>query len=316
MVAFGFPLGQALAMEKSLPAVNVTRGKILKITAENGKPGEIEAELSISPGNSGGPLLDKRGQVVGVIYARRENRSTGKGLSLAIPVNRLEWFLSRPEITFTPRSIAPAVAAKPVEFEAKLKTLFPPRDPVEIELTLGNGSGQERKIAMRRGAASYRATVVPFSAAKLKPSVRLTLMNDPAPLTGRVNQTLTHGERPESRTTFGLTDVRRIRLRPTLELEGVFSKQRGPKRAGLIVGPVAGIDKVLAELERQLPNFDPEEVDEIEVKRVTIELSVPRLGPALCRVDDRRLSCGDKHFLLSDVSRLHLRPAGSGRGLV
>jgi S1-C subfamily serine protease len=116
VVAFGFPLGQDLAVQAHDPAVNVTRGKVLQVAATDGQPGEIVAQLSISPGNSGGPLVDKRGLVVGVIRARLEDRASGKGVSLAIPVNRLERFLSRPEITlFVPRIVDRAAAGRPVE---------------------------------------------------------------------------------------------------------------------------------------------------------------------------------------------------------
>ncbi len=83
-----------------------------------------------------------------MIYARREDRVTSKGVSLAIPVNRLEWFLSRPEITFARQIIARSDAGKPVEFKAALKSLFVPRDPLEIEFLLRDASGQERRYRM------------------------------------------------------------------------------------------------------------------------------------------------------------------------
>jgi len=310
VAVFGFPLGSAMAIGQSFPAVNVNRGKVLEVAAKDGKPEAIVADLSTSPGNSGGPLLDKRGQVVGVISARLENRANRKGVSLAIPVNRLEWFLSKPEIMVAPRVIARAAAGKPVEFKAELKMLFPPRDPVEIELILGSTSGKDRRFPMTCSAAGYRATAVPFSAPKVKPGVSLTLMNDPDPLTGRVNAVLTHGSSPGKRLDFGLADVRRIRVRPTLVLEGAFATgPTGPKTSRLIDGPVAGIGKVLAELERQLPNLDPEEVDEIEVKPVSVELSIPsQRGPVICLVEDRWLSCEEKALRLSDFRRIRLRP--------
>ena len=55
VAAFGFPLGTAMAVKESLPAVNVNRGRVLEVAAKDGKPGTIVADLSISPGNSGDP---------------------------------------------------------------------------------------------------------------------------------------------------------------------------------------------------------------------------------------------------------------------
>jgi hypothetical protein len=321
VAAFGFPLGSALATR---PPVNVTRGKVLNVVAKDGKPSEVVAELSINPGNSGGPLLDRRGLVVGVVRARLENTATGKGVSLAIPVSRLEWFLSRPEIALAPRIIARAAANKLVEFKAELKTLFLPGEPVEIELTLRDAAGSERRFPMSRAGATYRAVAVPFPDRKVKPAVSLTLIKEPAPLIGRVGQrVLSAGTAPIGRPAgpvnsrspgtwnmFQLAEVRRIRLRPTREIEGAFStRPMGPKNLGRIVGPVTGIDEILAELERQLPNFDPEEVEEIEVQQVSVELSVPGpLGPVSGRVEDRWLICGGKTLRLSDIRRLRLRP--------
>jgi S1-C subfamily serine protease len=56
-------------------------------------PGQImELTNAIEPGNSGSPLLDSKGDVVGVVFAL--NTETGNGL--AIPVSDLSQFLSSP----------------------------------------------------------------------------------------------------------------------------------------------------------------------------------------------------------------------------
>jgi hypothetical protein len=311
VVALGFPLGESLAVEKGFPAVNVTKGKLVKTQAKNGRPSELEAELSVSPGNSGGPVLDKRGLVVGVIYARRENLATGKGISLAVPVNRLEWFLSRPQITVSPRIVTHGAGASPVKFEARLNSLFPPRDPIEIEMTLASPSGETHTLPTSRTGASYAVTAVPFSDAKPPSRVRVTLVSAPGPVTCRVKDAIL---KRTSREFTSLTQVRRIRLQPAVELEGHFRSHANmgfaPPDSSRIAGPVTGLDAVLASVEEQLPNFDPAEVDEIEVTPVSLELAFagPH-GPATCLVEDRWLRCADKKLRLADVRRLRLKPA-------
>lgn len=58
-----------------------------------GQPGQImEISNAIEPGNSGSPLLDASGQVVGVAFAL----SKLDGAGLAIPVSTLQSFLSNP----------------------------------------------------------------------------------------------------------------------------------------------------------------------------------------------------------------------------
>lgn len=51
----------------------------------------IQADVRLAPGNSGGPLADARGRVVGV------NSMMNRGLGMAVPSDSVERFLSDPE---------------------------------------------------------------------------------------------------------------------------------------------------------------------------------------------------------------------------
>jgi serine protease Do len=65
-------------------------------------PPWVQADVRIAPGNSGGPLADARGRVIGV------NSMIANGLALAVPSNAVERFLRSPQekaylgITFQP----------------------------------------------------------------------------------------------------------------------------------------------------------------------------------------------------------------------
>lgn len=84
VVAIGFPLGPELGREPS-----VTRGII---SAKREDLGFLQTDASLNPGNSGGPLLNEKGCVVGVntgaIVGTDDGQSVS-GINLAIPVNDL-----------------------------------------------------------------------------------------------------------------------------------------------------------------------------------------------------------------------------------
>ena len=78
LVALGHPLGVWGA---------VTRGIVHAVGAITpGGRAWIQADLKLAPGNSGGPLADARGRVVGV------NAMIVGGLALAIPVSEVKLF--------------------------------------------------------------------------------------------------------------------------------------------------------------------------------------------------------------------------------
>ncbi|MGE0711408.1 MAG: trypsin-like peptidase domain-containing protein [Planctomycetota bacterium] len=83
--AFGFPFGTALA-ERGNPAVTVTAGSISSVRLdEGGTMREVQINGNLNPGNSGGPVLDAQGKVVGVAVATIQ----GTTISFAIPFGLL-----------------------------------------------------------------------------------------------------------------------------------------------------------------------------------------------------------------------------------
>ncbi len=66
-------------------AVSVVAGAVARPLAPFWGVLHIEAELPLSPGNSGGPMLNDRGEVIGVISKRR--LLGGRSWALAVPIN-------------------------------------------------------------------------------------------------------------------------------------------------------------------------------------------------------------------------------------
>jgi len=78
VLALGHPLGVANAM---------SLGVVHAVTTRRGMPRYIAADLRLAPGNSGGPLVDTAGRVVGI------NAMIVGGLGVAIPTTVVRRFL-------------------------------------------------------------------------------------------------------------------------------------------------------------------------------------------------------------------------------
>jgi S1-C subfamily serine protease len=84
--AAGYPEGDQLSLSSGI-VLDYASGSAY------GEPEQVmELTNAVKPGNSGSPLLDSEGQVVGVVFAL--NTVTGNGV--AIPASTLEQFLKAP----------------------------------------------------------------------------------------------------------------------------------------------------------------------------------------------------------------------------
>ena len=84
VLAIGFPLGLELGR-----APTITKGII---SAKREAPAYLQTDAPLNPGNSGGPLLDEFGKVIGVNTSgigERDGR-TITGINFAIPINEVK----------------------------------------------------------------------------------------------------------------------------------------------------------------------------------------------------------------------------------
>jgi S1-C subfamily serine protease len=92
IVAVGYPLGGPLTLSPGT-VVDRIAGHDFNV------PGPIiRTNAEIQPGNSGGPLLDPRGHVAGVVYAIE----VATGLGLAIPIGTMRTLLDEAGTTSVP----------------------------------------------------------------------------------------------------------------------------------------------------------------------------------------------------------------------
>ena len=82
VIAIGYPLGDDLGLQPTL-----SQGVVSAVRDDY-----LQTDASLNPGNSGGPLLNEYGQVVGLVTARAEATATGRavsGIGFAIPINEV-----------------------------------------------------------------------------------------------------------------------------------------------------------------------------------------------------------------------------------
>jgi hypothetical protein len=125
VLALGYPFGELLATGGQAPEVSVSPGRITALRHAGGELALIQFDGSVNPGNSGGPLLDARGNVSGIVTAIIPN----KQINFAVPASRVRELLAAAGIVLTPKVLTdPAIGAA---FAAELAADPPPnRAPV------------------------------------------------------------------------------------------------------------------------------------------------------------------------------------------
>lgn len=85
VAAIGSPFGQESSL--AVGVVSATERSIESLTSLYQVSGAIQIDAPINRGNSGGPLLDARGRVIGINAQIRSDSGNAEGVGFAIPIN-------------------------------------------------------------------------------------------------------------------------------------------------------------------------------------------------------------------------------------
>ena len=119
VIAVGYPLGSLLVGMTPTVSVGIVSAK---------RNGLIQTDASLNPGNSGGPLLNTGGQVVGVVVSRLEEDNAGRpieGVGFAIPINEVDIEEAVPPSAPSPPGPGQPAAPTPVPTPAPEATPLP-----------------------------------------------------------------------------------------------------------------------------------------------------------------------------------------------
>ena len=119
VAAIGSPFGNQNSL--SVGVVSATQRSIDSLTSAYDVSGAIQVDAPINHGNSGGPLLDARGRVIGINAQIRSTSGNAEGVGFAIPINAarrsMEQLIATGKVAYayvgiTTQDVTPALARR------------------------------------------------------------------------------------------------------------------------------------------------------------------------------------------------------------
>ncbi|MGA2053294.1 MAG: serine protease, partial [Opitutales bacterium] len=133
VTAFGYPFGTELTVEKtSYPAISVNTGKVTSLRKKDGELYLVQIDAAVNPGNSGGPIIDDDGDVVGLAEAI----VPGSGVNFAIPVARLQEMVDKPLINVEPGAVRWAQRGVKIPFTVRVTAPKNPTQDYQVNLSV------------------------------------------------------------------------------------------------------------------------------------------------------------------------------------
>lgn len=134
ITVLGYPLPTELGT-----ALSASDGKVNAVReGRNGGTRLFQIDANVNPGNSGGPLLNNHGEVVGIIVSKinslqyaKENGALPERINFAIPINEAQQLLRKVIPNFTPSNRQELLTEQQVFQSAKGSTVLIEADQAE-----------------------------------------------------------------------------------------------------------------------------------------------------------------------------------------
>jgi S1-C subfamily serine protease len=206
------------------PTVRAHPGQVTAIRERKSKLWFYQIDHSPPPGYSGGPVLDDRGRVIGMIVVGLP----GTDIHYVLPVDTTTAPFAAPIVDFDPPPLPYRDRHNPVDWTVRLFSKQPLAKDVTVEIRLGNDAGARLFPARPTGERVYSARVIPVADAVADP-VGLTLEGSAAPVRATVaDRAIRIGE-----TTVRLSELRRVAQGPSPQALTTDGRR--------LIGPVTGL---------------------------------------------------------------------------
>ncbi len=144
-IAIGNPLGfQSTVSTGVISAL----GRALRSQSGRLIENVIQTDVPLNPGNSGGPLVDSRGRVIGINTAVI---FMAQGISFAVPVNTAKWVVGELVIRGKVRRAYLGIAGQARPISRRAQRRFQVRDATAVEVISIEERGPASKAGLREG---------------------------------------------------------------------------------------------------------------------------------------------------------------------
>jgi S1-C subfamily serine protease len=202
--AVGFPFGELLAIARwkdenlANPELSVNMGRVTSLRRDDsGDVAMIQTDAAVNPGNSGGPLLDENGNLLGMVFAKIGESS---GVGFAVPIQEIQLFLQTSGFR---------VAFAPPVLTENAQTLRVTVDPIVAKLNNRTGT-----VTLRGGNISEQRAVLHNRGGQLIAifSVDSAMVSAAAQDLLRATLTFTGGDEPEVERVFRVRAAANVRV--------------------------------------------------------------------------------------------------------
>jgi S1-C subfamily serine protease len=288
VVACGFPLGRILSTDKKeYPAISVNAGTVTALRHKMGVLQSIQIDVALTFGNSGGPVLDENGKVIGVVVSGIVG---AKGINQAIPVSHLERFLKAPDLAVIPPELTREGLDKPQVFKARAVSFVPKSPEPGLRLILQASGEEPREFPMKKQGTVWVASAVPVglqTGSRLEISVRMG-----------------------SGTVSGTTDDAVIKVGgKVMRLSGVRRMEWKPRPSVLLAdgrttveGEITGLRMVEIDLGGQKVTLDLSKATQLTVQSVVEVVSVT--ATVIATVEGKEVGRTESRLAVRDPARL------------
>jgi S1-C subfamily serine protease len=117
-VVMGFPLIDRLGAD-----VKITRGVVSSSASDDGFGADILTDAKVNPGNSGGPILDKHGNVMAIVCMKSVASAMEDSYGIGISAGHIREFLKRNKIAVDPGTADQTMSTEDIVAQIKPATV-------------------------------------------------------------------------------------------------------------------------------------------------------------------------------------------------